>query len=541
MTVPEGVIIQWPSTAASIPSGWSRVAGLDGRFLKGVADGVNPDITGGSDNHSHGSSGHTHTVQAHTHVGTNTGGPAGFPSAPSGNIGLGASVNVVNYESHTHPLSSSTSSSSSSTLQSESSVWSSASRTPSHYTMIMIQSDGTPTGFPDGSVVFFNNTTLPDDWIQHNGSKGRYIRGAASGSGGGSTGGSSTSHSHSNNHSHQIGPHTHGTGETGDTVRGSFNGFTRSQTRHIHDANYQRLTSSFSSSSTSSVSSSFSFDVPYHTLIAIENDTGASSLPEGAICAWLGLLSSIPSGWRHCNGENSTPNLSDKYIKAADATSELGATGGSLTHTHTVQSHTHSNTGHTHLITFGQSRGGSGNQSFLSNLGSLSVNWHRDSTHNHASSTSTSTSATSGSNTHTVQDTNHEPEYRTVAWIQFQDILTIEINSPTDNQEIGDASPTITWSDPDGNTQISYRVRIYSDLAEDVEVYDSGLQSSSTRSHTVPFGNLVNEETYYLRITSTVSTAIENLTGTSGQRVFTTSWTPPATITGLAVAPRGGN
>ena len=33
--VAEGIIIAWPSTAASIPSGWSRVASLDGYYLEG--------------------------------------------------------------------------------------------------------------------------------------------------------------------------------------------------------------------------------------------------------------------------------------------------------------------------------------------------------------------------------------------------------------------------------------------------------------------------------------------------------------------------
>ena len=68
-------------------------------------------------------------------------------------------------------------------------------------------------------------------------------------------------------------------------------------------------------------------------------------LPTGLILMWSGAAAAIPSGWVICDGNNSTPNLTDKFIKSAAA---AGATGGSATTgAHTLStaempSHSHS-------------------------------------------------------------------------------------------------------------------------------------------------------------------------------------------------------
>ncbi len=102
-----------------------------------------------------------------------------------------------------------------------------------------------------------------------------------------------------------------------------------------------------------------------------------SLVPSGVIVMWSGQTSAIPTGWVLCDGSNSTPNLTDKFIMGAGASNEL-STGGtnSLTiaegnlpsHTHSSGSlaaasagaHTHSVTdpGHSHTINQGDSGGG---------------------------------------------------------------------------------------------------------------------------------------------------------------------------------------
>ena len=74
------------------------------------------------------------------------------------------------------------------------------------------------------------------------------------------------------------------------------------------------------------------------------NLTGIASVPSGVIAMWSGAAGAIPSGWVICDGNNSTPNLTDKFIKS---TGTAGGTGGGTTtgaHTLTIAempAHTH--------------------------------------------------------------------------------------------------------------------------------------------------------------------------------------------------------
>jgi hypothetical protein len=57
--VPQGAIIMWSGTLASIPSGWALCDGTNGtpdlrnRFIYGVSAGEDPGATGGSIEHNH--------------------------------------------------------------------------------------------------------------------------------------------------------------------------------------------------------------------------------------------------------------------------------------------------------------------------------------------------------------------------------------------------------------------------------------------------------------------------------------------------------
>ena len=56
--------------------------------------------------------------------------------------------------------------------------------------------------------------------------------------------------------------------------------------------------------------------------------TGIEGVPSGVIAMWHGASNAIPSGWVICDGNNSTPNLTDKFIKS---TGTANATGGGTT------------------------------------------------------------------------------------------------------------------------------------------------------------------------------------------------------------------
>ena len=61
------------------------------------------------------------------------------------------------------------------------------------------------------------------------------------------------------------------------------------------------------------------------------------TVPTGVIVMWSGTTSNIPTGWLLCDGQNSTPDLRDKFIVGAGSTYNPAATGGSTsTASHTL-------------------------------------------------------------------------------------------------------------------------------------------------------------------------------------------------------------
>ena len=110
--------------------------------------------------------------------------------------------------------------------------------------------------------------------------------------------------------------------------------------------------------------------------------TGIVSIPTGVIVMWSGAISAIPSGWVICDGNNSTPDLTDRFVIHADAdssgTRNVGASGGA--HSVTVAegnlpSHTHG-TGN-----LAAAAGGDHSHNFNANTGNAGD-------HNHSGSTS---------------------------------------------------------------------------------------------------------------------------------------------------------
>ncbi len=87
-------------------------------------------------------------------------------------------------------------------------------------------------------------------------------------------------------------------------------------------------------------------------------------IPTGVIAMWSGAISAIPTGWVICDGTNSTPNLTDRFVIHADAdsggTRDVNDTGGSHTATPlgsvgTSGAHTLSTSempSHTHTYTY---------------------------------------------------------------------------------------------------------------------------------------------------------------------------------------------
>jgi hypothetical protein len=76
----------------------------------------------------------------------------------------------------------------------------------------------------------------------------------------------------------------------------------------------------------------------------------AAAFPSGGIIIWSGSSAAIPTGWYLCDGNNSTPDLRNRFVVGAGSTYNVNDTGGSadavlVEHTHTA---TVTDPGHNH-------------------------------------------------------------------------------------------------------------------------------------------------------------------------------------------------
>lgn len=537
MAVPAGIIVMHPGTNATVAalSGWDRVTSLDGRFVKGAAASTEADVTGGATTHTHTSPSHTHSISAHTHA---TGGNSSAGNATYHYYEEGTSDWVRGDHVHAGNTSDSVSGTSGGTAA----TWNTASSLPPYVEVIFIESDGTPLGIPDGAWAWWNDDPLPTDWSQPAAAKNAFLRGATAAGDGGGTGGSSShshtgvAHTHTSNHTHTVSLSASANSQSALSSGGAG----ASSISHTHTVTVSGGT--IASGTSADTGTATSVEPPWTKLAVVQNDTGGVDLPTGTIVATLLLLSAIPSGYALCDGTNGTPDLRDKFLKGADALSELLNTGGALGHDHTDPAgHTHDQT-HTHSGTSsaGDSSGTPADTSFTTTLARQ--------THIHAYGTATSSSTASGSGAQTVDAiADGQPPFRTVQFLMFLGNYTVTNDTPASAGTVSQPGFTFEWTNTTGEAtytapQNDYQVEVFSDSGGVTTVYDSGQVASATEEHVnVPAswsgGRPVNATTYYWRVRTHDSLGIEGL---SAITAFTTSWTPPDPITGLTVTPSGG-
>lgn len=61
-----------------------------------------------------------------------------------------------------------------------------------------------------------------------------------------------------------------------------------------------------------------------------------ATVPSGAILIWSGAVDAIPSGYVLCDGQNNTPDLRNRFIIGAGSSYNVGSTGGSTSHNHSL-------------------------------------------------------------------------------------------------------------------------------------------------------------------------------------------------------------
>ena len=186
------------------------------------------------------------------------------------------------------------------------------------------------------------------------------------------TGGTST-HTHTgSSHTHTMQSHTHtisygvASGTIEDSGASDQNGVSSD---HAHPSQTSGGPTNVSVSSVSVTYTSVSNNPPFYTVIYITPTSTVGGIPNLS----LGLSDDSGfsnntgkyNGYYKCDGNNSTPDLTDRYLAGATTGANAGTTGGSLTNAHTL-THTHSIThDHAQLTTpvsagpFNSSTGGS--------------------------------------------------------------------------------------------------------------------------------------------------------------------------------------
>jgi hypothetical protein len=349
--IPEGVIVMWPGSLASKPAGWDVVTSFYSRFPKGTAASTNPGATTG------GSASHTHTADTHSHTGPNHNHDWVLPASTYPGVGVEVTIPgqtklwtlSINHHHGTSTTSSVTATSSAAVAGS----WNTISPEVPFYDMIKIESDGTPEGFPDDSVVLYNSGSAPTDWAQHAASVGDYPSTPAACGSGGANGGGAHAHSPTASHGHAAGAtHDHGTAtsnsecEPNPIVDGVCGNCYTKYRYHTHPSVFTVGAAGAAQCQTSPGTGSVSYEPTYRKYLGIQNTSGTDNWLEDAICMWLGNLDAIPDGW------TLVTDMIGKFARfAASGGGDNNQTCGTCGHVHgTAATHTHAAASHTHAF-----------------------------------------------------------------------------------------------------------------------------------------------------------------------------------------------
>lgn len=217
-------------------------------------------------------------------------------------------------------------------------------------------------------------------------------------------------HSHAQSHNHAANPPAHTHSVSSGTGTGSFNAQTTGANSGISTAHSHATSTSAgagiqagnTSSDTTPTSSDEVFP-PYLRVIAITPNDGNQNLPADVLAFFMAAIPS-GSGFLVADGNASTVNAGDRYLRGAVAAGDGGGTGGSATHDHggsVTHSHTHS---HSHGAAASSNNSGGSARTFPSGVaGTLALDPH---TH---SLTLDSATITFSGDSYEVQSASSEP------------------------------------------------------------------------------------------------------------------------------------
>jgi hypothetical protein len=483
-TIPSDLILAWPGTAASIPSGWTRVTALDGFYPRGANTTAAPSATGGAANHSHTTPSHTHAIGAHSHsLGGNTGTSNSSTTSARFN---GASHSQAD-QPHHHVRPSATGSHAGGNSGSAAPGTNSGNNIPPTREVIWISSDGAQAAYPVGILGWA--TEAVSGWTDDADSSGRYLKGAPAAGNGGTNSGSAT-HTHSvNAHTHTGFSHDHSCNATSLSVPVGTNAGFGSSTprwlpRHTHPMDVVAASTGNLTSAGGGTTGSGTLEPPHRRLRVLRNTGGGTQTR--IIGLYLGAVADLDPLLTLCDGNNGTPDMRTLFARDRGSDS-VNSTGGSSTHTHSVPNHTHSIPSHVHDTNVGTSGTSSLEAPSFGDLGPSPTTGHTHSSGNTASATPSRTSTGSG----TTNAVSHLPPYREAHFVRLDGTISGG-PLPVPELKVSDfASATVpSFTYGDGLDRLSSRTdRIavttdrshdYPRLVADSTPLDGGLHTVST-------------------------------------------------------------
>lgn len=417
-TIPSDLILAWPDTVASIPSGWSRVTTLDGYYPRGTSGTGAPATTGGAASHSHTTPGHTHSIGSHSH---SLGGSTGTSNSSTTSARFNGASKTQADQPHSHTRPSSTGSRSGQSSGSSSPSTGLANNVPSTREVIWIESDGAQAAYPAGVLGWATESV--SGWESDASSSGRFLRGAAAAGDGGASTGSST-HTHSvNSHTHSGFSHDHSISSTGlSNPLSSIEAGTGSSTprwlpRHTHPMDVVSASTGSTNSASGGTTGSATLDPPNRRLRVLRNTGGGAQTR--VIGLYLGAVGDLDPLLTVCDGGNGTPDMRTYFCRDVGSDS-VNSTGGSSSHTHSTPSHTHTMPSHVHDTNVSTSTTTSYEAPSFGDLGDSPTTTHTHSSGNTSSATPSVSSAGSG----TTNSVSHLPTYHEVHFVRLDGTIS---------------------------------------------------------------------------------------------------------------------
>lgn len=417
-TLPADLILAWPGSVASIPTGWTRVAALDGYYPRGSSDVVAPVVTGGTATHIHTTPGHTHVIGDHHHwLSGNTG------SDGTGTISArfnGATEQQAN-QPHYHTRPDITWGHYAEHSGSFAPATATADNLPPTRDVVWISSDGARTEYPTGALGWATESV--SGWTTDTSSDGRFLRGADAGDPGGVNSGAST-HTHTiDTHNHAGFLHTHTVDNTGLSLPvGTNAGYgvstPRWLPRHTHPITAGIGWTGDLTVVSGGTTGSANHEPPNRRLQVLRNTSGG--IQTRIIGLYLGTVAALDPLLTLCDGTDGTPDMRSWFCRDRGSDS-VNSTGGSSTHSHTTGTHTHTLPPHHHTTAVGISTTGSFTAPSWGDLGYSPTTGHTHTSGNTYDATPTVSSNSSGS-TDTV---SHAPPYHEAHFVRLDGSISV--------------------------------------------------------------------------------------------------------------------